>query len=223
MKNIFVFLTLFSVCMYLSPESKILSVLNKMSTGQNVTIVCYGDSITWGYETFFVQSKNNYPVILEKELQKKYNNQTISVINKGKNSMTSKWGSDNLQSLVIDEKPDLVIVSFGINDVIYLNSISNFQKNMLTIYNELEKNEIANLFLTPTPVLGGYKRGVKEYSNKITESYIQNNIQFLNLYDNFDSILNSTTMPLKVLPDFIHPVYSYSEIADQIITYFSTF
>nr|WP_309100580.1 SGNH/GDSL hydrolase family protein [Fredinandcohnia onubensis] len=96
-------------------------VIQKLNNSQPVTIVAYGDSITWGYERDsdtgrVSQVKNPYPKVLEYELRQKFGYRHIKVINKGHPGWTSIQALNNLEKEVLSYHPDLVILMFGIND-----------------------------------------------------------------------------------------------------------
>ncbi len=73
---------------------------------QGTNIVCFGDSVTFGYG---VQSGEDYPAALAKLV-------TIPVLNMGIDGDTSTEALRRLKSDVLDREPLLVIIEFGGND-----------------------------------------------------------------------------------------------------------
>jgi lysophospholipase L1-like esterase len=90
------------------------SALNKLRTGQSVRIIAYGDSITAGGdatrpELIFWQRWAN-------DLQTRYPRAHITAVNGATGGDSTVQGLLRLQSKVLDQNPDLVLVGFGMND-----------------------------------------------------------------------------------------------------------
>lgn len=86
----------------------------KLAAGEAVTIVAFGDSITNGGEA-------SVPELIfwrrwVTDLQAKYPRAKITAINGATGGDTTTRGLQRLQAKVIDEKPDLVLIGFGMND-----------------------------------------------------------------------------------------------------------
>ena len=81
-------------------------IKNTNSSGKN--IICFGDSITFGYG---VNPGESYPVSLAKLVHK-------PVINAGVDGDTSFMGLKRIQADVLDRDPYLVLVEFSGNDLI---------------------------------------------------------------------------------------------------------
>lgn len=138
--------------------SKTKAVLSRMQQKQPVRIVCYGDSITYGYTIGSgMQVPNPYPKVLQQNLRDLYQNDSITVINAGH----SGWQTDealNGISEVINHAPDLCIFSFGINDA--KGSVAGgtpltlqqYRENTETIIQTLLAANIVPVVMTPTPI-----------------------------------------------------------------------
>ena len=86
----------------------------KLAAGEPVTFVAFGDSITNGGET-------SSPELIfwrrwVADLAAKYPRAKINAINGATGGDTTTRGLQRLQAKVIDEKPDLVLIGFGMND-----------------------------------------------------------------------------------------------------------
>ena len=91
-----------------------------LESGKPVKIVLYGDSISAGADATF---RNDFPPfsptwaqIVEKSLRKTYG-KNVKLVNRALGGTTIGWGERNLENLVLPDKPDLVILAFGMNDV----------------------------------------------------------------------------------------------------------
>ncbi|MBR2336551.1 MAG: SGNH/GDSL hydrolase family protein [Clostridia bacterium] len=101
-------------------SSRYSDLLAKMSSGENVKICFYGDSITVGGNgSGFLGIEPNMPgfdALVTDSLKKIYGNQNISFVNHAKGGEATLWGYNNV-TLVTDENPDLVIMAWGMNDL----------------------------------------------------------------------------------------------------------
>jgi lysophospholipase L1-like esterase len=74
-------------------------------------IVCFGDSVTFGWN---VDYKNSYPNLLEGLLREDY--AKVKVINSGIGGNTVLEAYDRVENDVIGYNPHLVVINFGLND-----------------------------------------------------------------------------------------------------------
>lgn len=91
----------------------------KINAGEAVNVVLYGDSISTGANASGVLGikpyLDDFGTLFTNYIQDKYDT-TVSLINTSKGGMLSAWGKDNVDTLVNDYDPDLVIIGFGMND-----------------------------------------------------------------------------------------------------------
>ena len=74
-------------------------------------IVCFGDSVTFGWN---VDYKNSYPSLLEELLEEDY--AKVKVINSGIGGNTILDAYNRVENDVINYNPHLVIINLGLND-----------------------------------------------------------------------------------------------------------
>ena len=114
--------------------------LEKLKTYQSFQVVTLGDSITEGYNASGfakTQAPRNQPAYAEgfaRLLDETFPAQ-VTLSNLGVAGRTAGWGLKQLDR-VIAEKPDLVIIAFGMNDPV---SSEQFQKTNLEILTHLQK------------------------------------------------------------------------------------
>jgi lysophospholipase L1-like esterase len=154
-------------------------IINKMQNGETVTIVCYGDSTTWGDTGTGSQTANPYPATLQTRLRAIYGNNNITVLNNGHNGQQSSAAVANFDTEVVPLNPDLVIIMYGINDIsgyiLPIITIDNYKSNMIGMVEKCINNNFKVLLLTPvftkTPNLSNpkilqYGECVKEIANQ---------------------------------------------------------
>jgi len=86
----------------------------KLTSGELVKIVAFGDSITAGGDA-------TRPELIfwrrwADELQRKHPRAHVAVVNGATGGDSTVQGLQRLQAKVLDEKPDLVLIGFGMND-----------------------------------------------------------------------------------------------------------
>lgn len=121
-------------------ESK--SNLSTIELKRDATILAFGDSITYGYG---VMQKDSYPA----QLQKKTG---LHVINAGISGEESSEGLSRLPKL-LKEKPDLVILCHGGNDILRKRSDEKLKTNLIEMIN-LIKESGAKVLLVGVPNFG---------------------------------------------------------------------
>lgn len=95
---------------------------------KGATIVCFGDSITYGYG---VQRGQDYPSILAQMVEP-------PVINSGVDGDTSFSALRRIDKDVLDKNPFLVIVEFGVNDFLMGMPIEETAANVKKIITDIQ-------------------------------------------------------------------------------------
>ena len=114
--------------------------LQKLKTSQSFKVVALGDSITEGYNASGfakTQAPKNHPAYAEgftRLLDQAFPSK-VTLSNLGVAGRTADWGLQQLDR-VVAEKPNLVVIAFGMNDPV---SSEQFQKTNLEILTRLQK------------------------------------------------------------------------------------
>lgn len=115
-----------------------------------LTIVCLGDSVTGVY--YHTGGRRAYPEMLEIAIKLAVPNANVTVINAGISGNTSQNGLDRLDRDVLSKKPDLVTVSFGLNDMTRIPE-DQFRKNLETIVARCRVAKSDVVLCTPNAVI----------------------------------------------------------------------
>jgi acyl-CoA thioesterase-1 len=86
----------------------------KLTDGQPVKIVAFGDSITDGGDA--TRSELIFWRRWAEELRRKYPKARVTSVNGATGGDSTVQGLQRLQAKVLDQKPDLVLIGFGMND-----------------------------------------------------------------------------------------------------------
>gem|GEM_PF-1298297 len=199
------------ILMYPNSKENLEPILEAFQEGDTVKIVCYGNSITNGYKVGTSgRVANPYPESLEKKLQTHYKNQHIKIINQGHNGWRSGEALANVQRLVIAEKPTLVILEFGINDVYSSLSPARFEQNMRQLISQIKASNIRILVLLPTPIQTEYESKVQQYAPVLEKITKEEKIAFFDLHSAILQRLQEEKITLtKLLPDNVHLADDY--------------
>ncbi len=115
-----------------------------------VTIVCLGDSVTGVY--YHTGGRRAYPEMLEIAIKLAIPKSNVTVINAGISGHTTQNGLDRLDRDVLGKKPDLVTVSFGLNDMTRIAE-DQFRKNLETIVARCRAIKADVVLCTPNAVI----------------------------------------------------------------------
>lgn len=184
------------------------------------TIVCLGDSITYGYDNTsrmnnFKQVTTPYPAALQTILGPNYR-----VINSGNTGWQAKQTLNHLDTLVYKHQPDLVILMLGINDARGSKqglpvSKNNYYLAMKRIINKLEDRDIEVLLLTPTPVM--HPR-VKHFNTTAIQLAHDLHLNYIDMHHEIKKQLKRDNLKLKqVLADRVHLSQDYYIKLAQIV------
>jgi lysophospholipase L1-like esterase len=135
--------------------SRYYNTVAKMYTGLTTKIICFGDSITWGQQpTIGGQTANPYPSVLQTKLRKIYNNSSITVTNAGNSGYTSGQLLTVVDTQVVANNPDLVILMCGINDANPANNVTRdtYKSNMISLVKTIINSGSELLLLSSTPI-----------------------------------------------------------------------
>jgi len=111
---------------------------NKDITAKDITLVCLGDSLTAGYgatKPFKEDKSKSYPAYLQKKAN-------ISVINAGVSGDTTAQALTRVDSDVLSENPEILIILLGANDFLQNIPIPTTQNNLQNIINKFNNKNI---------------------------------------------------------------------------------
>lgn len=90
----------------------------KLTNGEALTVVYYGDSIATGANSSNMQAPFApiWTTLVTKTLAENFSNPNIIEVNTAVGGTNAEWGAKNAKELVAAYKPDLVVIAFGMND-----------------------------------------------------------------------------------------------------------
>jgi len=163
---------------------------------RDANILAFGDSITYGYG---VKEEESYPSRLQKRTG-------VRVINAGISGEESSEGLQRLPRL-LEEKPDLVILCHGGNDIIQKRSEEELKANLTQMIEAIKKSG-AKVLLVGVPNFGllGFKTH-SVYAEVADETGV--------FFE--DDVLSDVLSKNELKIDYIHPnAKGYEIIVDAI-------
>ena len=127
--------------------------------GKPRTIVCLGDSVTGVY--YHTGGRRAYPEMLELGLRRRFPQTPVTVINAGISGNTTQNGLDRLETDVLSKKPDLVTISFGLNDVVRVTPEA-FRVNLETLVVRCREQRSEVVLCTPNAVIDTASRPINK-------------------------------------------------------------
>jgi acyl-CoA thioesterase I len=130
--------------------SDLTTVLKKQwPANRTVNIVCFGHSVPAGYfATPKVDTFNAYPHLLHKGLSDAFPYAPINVIVTAIGGETSERGVKRFQRDVLDHRPDVVTIDYGLNDRFI--GLERAKKAWCEMIEKAQKAGVKVILLTPT-------------------------------------------------------------------------
>lgn len=179
------------------------NLVSNLNAGKQQTLVVYGTSLTAG---------GAWVGQLQKALDERYPGQA-KLINSGKGAMWSKWGVDNLDTRVIQKKPDTAVIEFAINDAFlaYKTSVAEARNNLTNMIDRIlaSKPETEIILMTMNPPVGVHlerRPRIKDYYQMYRDVAKERKLKLIDHYVNWEPIMEKDRALFdKYVPDGIHP------------------
>ena len=124
-----------------------------------ITIAFLGDSVTQGcFECYLTTDggletvydyKNAYSTRLKEILNMLYPNVQINIINSGISGDSATRGALRVERDILAYNPDLVVISYGLNDSTQgVDGIEQYKKSLASIFGDLQSKGIDTIFIT---------------------------------------------------------------------------
>ena len=179
------------------------NAMKRFHGGQNLSIIFFGNSITSGYG-----EPNNFVYQFRLGLKRTTAFDRTVVFNAGIPGNTSADGVARLDSDVISQKPDLVYIEFGGNDLLHHIPLSDFETNMRTMVQRIKDTAHSEIILMTMPVFDVplTKSAVQQYNDVIRKVAKETNVGCLDIYKTYKDTIGWTGSASEYMQDdHIHP------------------
>ena len=171
-----------------------------------VTIVCLGDSVTGVY--YHTGGRRAYPEMLELAIRTALPQAEVKVINAGISGHSTTEGLARLDRDVLQHKPDLVTISFGLNDMTRVAE-EQFVDNLTTLVARCREAKAQVVLCTPNAVISTPGRPVEKlirYCDRIRELGRRLNVPVCDQFAAGESLRARDAWAWRLtLSDEIHP------------------
>ena len=178
----------------------------KLTANQPVKIACLGDSVTGVY--YHTGGRRAYPEMVAVALAQVYPQAKMTVINAGVSGNSTQDALKRLQKDVLDHKPDLVTVMFGLNDMVRV-PVADYQANLKSIVEQCRGVGAEVLLCTPNTIIEtGGRPTVKliEYCNAMKEAGQALGVPICDCYTAHAALRERDPLAWRlVMSDAIHP------------------
>ncbi|NLX99340.1 MAG: hypothetical protein GXY83_24650 [Rhodopirellula sp.] len=178
----------------------------KLQAGQPVKVVCLGDSVTGIY--YHTGGRRAYPEMLGWALKTAFPQTAVTAVNAGISGNSTIDGLNRLQKDVLDHKPDLVTIMFGLNDMVRVPKL-DFQVNLGQMIQRCRQAGAEVILCTPNSVIDTPGRPIPrlvEYCGAIKEVAQKYEVPLSDVYATYESLRARDPLAWRLLlSDEIHP------------------
>ena len=178
----------------------------KLAAHEPVKIVCLGDSVTGIY--YHTGGRRAYPEMVAVGLTQTDPAIKLTVVNAGLSGHSTVNGIARLQKDVLDHKPDLVTVMFGLNDMVRV-PLADFQTNLRTIIARCRAINAEVLLCTPNGVMESAGRPIaklEEYNRAMKSVGEETKTPVCDVYGAYVAVREKDPLAFRLFcSDEIHP------------------
>ncbi len=187
----------------IGPELK---TWTRMQAGQRVRIVCFGDSVTGVY--YHTGSRRAYTDMLGIGLHQIAGPSEIQMINAGVSGHTTSDALLRIEKDVLQHRPDLVTVMFGLNDITRV-PIDQYRENLRQMVLQCRETDSEVVLVTPNNVIDTPGRPTDkliQYCDVVRAIASEMNVPLCDCYRRFDAARAVSPTDWRLwMSDEIHP------------------
>ncbi len=177
-----------------------------LQSGQPVTIVCFGDSVTGVY--YHTGGRRAYTDMLGIALKKAYPKADLTMINAGISGHATTNALERIERDVLKHKPTLVTVMFGLNAMVRV-PLDQYRANLGTIIDQCQGAGAEVLLCTPNNVITTSGRPTEKlvtYCDAIRAVGKERGIAVCDAYAALEALRSEDALAWRLLmSDEIHP------------------
>jgi len=189
-------------------------IVARIAAGEHVRIVCFGDSLTFG-----LNAVNNYPQILEEEIELVFGNTRVEFINLGVPGETTWEALARIQD-VLEVNPDLVLLMYGANDWGQGGNPQNTFESCTAMVRELKDAGVSVVTMTGPPHVIDNNADILPFYRAAYEVAIAEGVSFINIHSEFLDLFPTHEKTIyeliSMFPDELH-LSDYTIMAEIIM------
>ncbi|HUE70061.1 MAG TPA: GDSL-type esterase/lipase family protein [Pirellulaceae bacterium] len=202
----------------LGEEGQLPRTHEALESGQPVTIVCFGDSVTGVY--YHTGGRRAYTGMLGIALKKAYPQADLAMINAGVSGHATTNALERIERDVLKHKPTLVTVMFGLNDMVRV-PLEDYRANLNKIIDQCQAAGAEVLLCTPNNVITTSGRPTEKlvtYCDAIRAVGKDRGIPVCDIYAALEALRSEDALAWRLLlSDEIHPnMHGHKRMAEII-------
>lgn len=185
-----------------------------------VKIVCFGDSVTGLY--YHTGGVRTYTDMLGIALERAYPKSDVIAVNAGISGHTTANALARIDKDVLAHRPDLVTVMFGLNDMVKIDDIAAYRKNLAEIISRCRATGAEVVLCTPNSVITTGSRPkdkLEKYCEAVREVAADEGVGLCDSFAAFEAMREADPLGWRLtLSDEIHPnMAGHKAIAEQLV------
>ncbi len=181
-------------------------VRERLASGQTTRIVCFGDSITGAY--YHTGGLRAWCDMLGLEITRAIPEARVEMINAGISGNTTVDALARIEKDVIAQRPQLVVVMFGMNDATRIPR-DEYQANLESIVTRCRAAGAAVVLCTPNSVIENTSRpnaSLAEYSENVRQLAADRQVPLVDVFAHWQTLKEADPTSWSLLmSDAIHP------------------
>ncbi len=178
----------------------------KLREGEAVHLVCFGDSVTGAY--YHTGGRRAYTDMLGIALRRLFPQADVTMTNAGISGHTTVNALARIDRDVLQHKPTLVTVMFGLNDMARV-PLDEYRANLQTIVDRCRTAGAEVVLCTPNNVIstsGRPSEKLVQYCEAVREVACKNDVPVCDCYRELDQLRSRDPLGWRLLmSDAIHP------------------
>ena len=201
--------------------------MNKLENKKPRKLILFGDSISEGanasYITCVPPFMPSWGELTARKLREVYQC-PVDFKNPSVGGKDSEWGKNNAHSLVSMEKPDLVIIAFGMNDGTAKVLPKVFKQNISSIIEDVKASKPETEFILVSGMLANpetYFSGLQAEYKQVLQELTCNGVVFANMTDIHNELLKYKKLRDMTGNNINHPndylIRWYAQVVSAIL------
>lgn len=191
-----------------------------LETGQPVSIVCFGDSVTGVY--YHTGNRRAWCDLVGLALRRLYPRAQLTMVNAGVSGNSTADGLKRMEADVLSHHPQLVIAMFGLNDVTRV-SPDDFRANLQQIILRSRRTGAEVILMTPNLVGPGDEvrslAKVAHYAQITREVGAEMNVRVTDTFRAFEAMQTADHRAwIRLMSDAVHPnMRGHRVLAQEVV------
>jgi lysophospholipase L1-like esterase len=194
------------------------SVLARLASGEPTRIVGFGDSITGTY--YHSGGLRGWFELTGVALERHFPKARVDLVNAGISGNTTKVGLARIDRDVVSKQPHLVVVMFGMNDVV-ATPLDEFAANTRAIVEKCRGVGAAVVLCTPNTVVDNPARSIAKLaalSQRVRDLARELGVEVADCFADTEALRTGDDAAWRVtLSDAIHPnLHGHAHMAETV-------